>query len=96
MGEVFVPYAGGKPVAIDINGHRLVLLTTDAGALQDGLDLLGGDELRQYATFNNEEELKVQSAELAKDLSAGVVIVPSGVGVDDLLRNLEIELPWIQ
>ena len=95
MGKVFVPYAGKEPASIDINGHRLIILTTEPDSLEEGLPLIGGDSVQPYSSFNNPEELKQASEELAKTCEAGVVIAPAGVELIELLRNLENQLPWI-
>jgi hypothetical protein len=46
-----------------------------------------------------EEELELLGADrvkIARQVDGGVVIAPSGIGLRDVLKNLESELPWFQ
>jgi hypothetical protein len=33
---------------------------------------------------------------IARQVDGGVVIAPAGIGLRDVLKNLETELPWLQ
>ncbi|MCO6431205.1 MAG: hypothetical protein J5J00_10120 [Deltaproteobacteria bacterium] len=96
MADVYIPFAGDKPAALDINGHRLIILSTEEEWLQEGLDYLGGDRVERYSTFSSRAELHDATTKLAKSYDAGVVIAPADVQMADLIHNLQSELPWIQ
>lgn len=96
MTNFFVPYAGKKPAALCINGHRLLILAHDKMLLEDNLVRFGGDRLRRIVGGESVEEQEQVLDRLAHRANAGVVIAPADVSVDDLIKNLEDQLPWLQ
>lgn len=96
MKNFYVPYSGPKPAVVSINGHKLVILAQEADALKNDLALVGGDRLKRIEAGESPEEERVVLDRLAKSVQGGVVIAPAEVGVGDVIRNLEAELPWIQ
>lgn len=91
----FVPYTGKKPASVYIKGHRLVILAPEREVIEEDLELLGADRVKKVTVSTSEDQDKVFSS-LARQVEGGVVIAPAGVGVRDILKNLESELPWIQ
>ena len=81
---------------MNINGHKLVILAQDADALKQDLALLGGDNLKRLDVGESPEEERVVLDRLARSIKGGVVVAPSETEVEDVIRNLEAELPWIQ
>jgi len=96
MSNYFIPYSGKKPAATQINGHRLLILAQDKSVFEENLMLLGADRLKRVRGGSSKEEEQVILAKLARTAQAGLVIAPSEIGVEDVIKNLEAELPWIQ
>jgi hypothetical protein len=96
MDNFFVPYIGKKPASVCINGHRLVILAHERDILEEDLDLLGADSIKRVKTLQTEQEQEKLFGRLARQVDGGVVIAPEGVGLRDVLKNLESELPWLQ
>jgi hypothetical protein len=95
MATYFAPYVGKKPAALSINGHKLLIVARDRECLEQGLELVGGDSVKGFSAGSSAAEREVVLERLAKKINGGVVIAPANVGVSDIIRNLEIELPWI-
>ena len=96
MKRYFVPYSGEKPASVLINGHRMVILSPDRETMEEGLALIGADNVKAIKGGESEDEERSALQQFAAKAHAGVVIAPSSVGVQDILRNLEAELPWLQ
>lgn len=95
MGNWFVPYTGKKPAHVTIKGHRLVILSQDKGAIEDGLRLFGADRVKTIKTKGSKVEQEKVIGRLAQETDGGVVIAPNDVELSDVLRKLEDELPWL-
>ncbi len=91
----FVPYTGKKPASVSINGHRLVILSSERDAMEEELELLGADRIKKVRLGASDVEQERALGKLARQVDGGVVIAPAGVGIRDVLRNLESELPWV-
>ena len=96
MSRYFIPYSGDKPTAVDINGHRLIILCKDRGAIEDDLEIIGADSLKLMKTGGSREEESRALNRLSKTNHAGVVIAPDDIELKDVLKNLEVQLPWLQ
>ena len=96
MDNFFVPYIGKKPASICINGHRLVILAQERDTLEEDLDLLGADSVKRVKSGVSEQDQEKLFGKLARQVDGGIVIAPEGVGIRDVLKNLESELPWLQ
>ena len=96
MANFYVPFAGEKPAALKINGHRLIFLSTDKDAFDQDLPLVGADRVRCLKGGKSKASQKKILSKLAKTSKAGVVLAPSDVELRDLISNLEHELPWMQ
>ena len=95
MANLFVPYIGEQPAAVVINGHRLVILSAEKDSLEDNLDLVGGDQVKEMFGGDTPEEQELILAELATAVAGGVVIAPVDSEVIELIEELQNELPWL-
>lgn len=93
--NLFVPYTGKKPASVCVNGHRLVILSSERDAIEDDLDLLGADRVKKIRLSGSNEQQERALGKIARQADGGVVIAPVGVGIRDILKNLESELPWV-
>lgn len=96
MGFLFVPYSGKSPAPVTINGHKLLILSVDSDDIKRHLPVFGGDTVKKIKTGYTPEEQTEQLAKLARKVKSGIVITPSELDVDGLLKNLESSLPWVQ
>jgi len=96
MGQLYIPYKGEKPATVTINGHRLVLISSDKSEFENKLELLGADQLEVIESGESQEEQDVSLYKLAEKVEGGVVVAPSEVKLEDILKNLEQQLPWVQ
>lgn len=92
---MFVPYIGKKPAALEINGHTLIILSTNREAVESSLDILGADHLVRLGSDSPEAQEQVLT-NLAKEIKGGVVISPGDIEVPDLIDSLRQDLPWVQ
>ncbi len=95
MSRYFVPYTGDKPAAVNINGHRLLILSKERTCLEDELEVIGADTLKALQTGNTREEESRLLNKLARSTNAGVVIAPGDLELKDVIKNLEVQLPWL-
>jgi len=92
MGTFFIPFHDEAPAAVDIRGHRLLVVTSDLEDLVEHQNLVGADEIREMRVPENDDHAL---ALLAATAGGGVVITPPGVSVSAMLESLETELPWV-
>ena len=95
MPKLFVPYANDKPVPIEVNGHRLLILTRASEDMLSDLKLLGGEEIREIQLTDSKAAESEALADLASTGQCGVVLAPSGIPPSAMIQSLESELPWI-
>lgn len=91
-----MPFAGKRPAALNINGHRLLILATSRGVFEDSLELVGADRVKKVRAGGSHAENEEILNRLARSVDAGVVIAPAAVEVSQVIRNLEDQLPWVQ
>jgi hypothetical protein len=96
MAKYFAPYVGKEPAALSINGHKLLIVARDRSCLEDALEIIGGDRVKGFQAGRSRESRDDLFERLAKKINGGVVIAPPHTEVSDIIRNLEIELPWLQ
>ncbi|MCB0346738.1 MAG: hypothetical protein KDD66_16600 [Bdellovibrionales bacterium] len=89
---VFVPFSAGHPALLTVNGHRLLLVATEADDLNGQLGLFDAEELREV---HIDEAIEDTLAQLGGDGQAGVVVVPPGASAFDVIESLHSELPWV-
>ncbi|WKZ56416.1 MAG: hypothetical protein QY326_06700 [Bdellovibrionota bacterium] len=96
MKQFYVPYSGKRPAALSINGHRLLILASDPTIMEGELEVFGADHVKRIDGGASKQEESKLIERLSRDAKAGVVIAPADIGLSELLRNLEHELPWLQ
>lgn len=92
MSKFFVPYVGEQPAAISIKGHRLLILANSHQDLLASLDTIGGDKVREILLW---EDDTTELAKLASEINGGVVVAPPGITIENMIHELERELPWV-
>jgi hypothetical protein len=95
MTVFFVPYSGDAPAAIEINGHKVLIVASDSEDIQTDLSLIGADDVREVYLGRDDEDISEVLADLAANVGGGVVMTPPGVSPSDMIDNLSRELPWI-
>lgn len=95
MEKYFVVRQDGSPAAMIINGHRLVIISSDRNDLEAHLELFDGESLEQIEAEDVVTEDDPDLLEIASSVNAGVVLAPDDVDVEELIQSLEDELPWI-
>ena len=93
MERLFVPYSGGRPATVTVNGDRLVIMSASRDQLEDELAVIGATKVRAVGAGKSAEEA---AESLARRTRARVVLPPPDVNLRDLLVSLEESLPWIQ
>ena len=93
MSKYFVPFIENHPAAVEVNGHRLLLVSTSAEEINEGLTEIGGKEVRELDLKPSEEETVL--AGLAQSIRGGIVLTPPGIQVRTMLKSLEAQLPWV-
>ena len=96
MNRYYIPCQGKKPVALEINGHRLLLLSRDRQLVEEHLDDVGADSVKVVKVADTEVAEAELFSKLSKKNEAGVVIIPSEASYSELRSSLETQLPWIQ
>ena len=93
LNAVFVPFTEGQPALLTVNGHRLLLVATEAEDFSGQLGLFDAEELREV---HIDEAIEDTLAQLSDEGQAGVVVVPPGASAFDVIESLYSELPWVQ
>ena len=96
MNRFFVPYSGKKPAAVEINGHRLIVLSQSDEIDPQDLEMVGADRLKSVKVDEDENETVKFFARLSQRNDAGVIVAPPEVKYSDLLSSLQDQLPWLQ
>jgi len=94
MSSFFVPYEGDHPAALSVKGHKLLIFANNPEILEDELELIGADWVRELE-ITDETELDDKMVKLAGLCDAGVVMAEGDVTMDDIMESLEDQLPWI-
>ena len=96
METFFVPYSGDRPAAVEINGHRVLILSPDIDNMSEEIQMVGGDRIREIAVPEHDEgSTPFVLEDLAHDIKGGIVLSPPGVSLTAMIESLEDELPWI-
>lgn len=99
--EFYVPYSGGKPLAVSINGHRLVIMSTqtsedeERAVFEAAARELGADALERIGAGRTEVDQERVLTQIARSADAGVVIAPAQVSLSAVIENLRNQLPWV-
>jgi hypothetical protein len=92
---IYVPYRGKRAKTIKVKGHRLLVLAREPEILEEGLELLGANWVRQFDAYD-EQEFAVKIERLAIKHRAGVVFADGDYSLDVIIDRLRTELPWVQ
>jgi hypothetical protein len=95
MTTFYVPFAGDRPATTSINGHRLVILSRRKKALQEALPLFGAERIEVMQTPKSKEKELEALTEIGRSANGGIVIVPPDVEMEEVIKNLEAQLPWV-
>ena len=90
--KVFVPYVDESPAAIEINGHRLLIVRADVESDVTDFEFVGATEIREYSLDDDDTELL---ASLASQVDSGVVIAPPEMPLSAVIADLQSGLPWL-
>lgn len=96
MRLLFAPYNGTLPASVVINGHKLIILSQDKQELEDNLGLVGGEHIEPIPSSASVEEQDKILYHLAEAIQGGIVIAPAEEKIEEVIRNLETQLPWVQ
>jgi len=96
MAEIYIPYSGKRPASLEINGHKVIILSTNKEMFESDLNIIGADNIKQLKSSSSAKGQEKALTALAKKANAGVVLSPLGMDLDELIKNLEHELPWVQ
>lgn len=91
-GKLFIPYIDGLPLTLNVKGHRVMIASESRIQVEDDLEELGADQVRELEITNEDASAL---ADLAHEIHGGVVVIPAGVSVSFMVKNLESELPWV-
>lgn len=92
MSRYFVPYEGDRPAAVEVKGHRLLIVASSPDALVQDDYLIVGNEIREVSVPKDQEHML---ANLAASVRGGVVVAPPGMTMTSMLLSLEAQLPWV-
>ena len=74
----------------------MVILSRERDTVESGLEVLGADCVKEVVSGNSKrEEAKILNT-LAQSVDSGVVVAPDEFELPEVIRNLEMQLPWIQ
>ncbi len=95
MRVLYTPYTGRKPVPFTVNGHRLVILSSEQDMFEESLSRFGAERIAPITVGDSVEEEQAVLDKLARSVEGGVVVASSELDLDEVLENLSRELPWI-
>jgi hypothetical protein len=96
MNKFYIPFHGKKPAKLEINGHRLMLLSRDPELLEDALESVGADAVKEVKVGDGEKAEVEFFTKLSEKNQAGVLVVSSDLTFSDLQFSLHQNLPWVQ
>ena len=92
--KFFVPYQGGRPLALSVKGHQVLFVSYDEEPLSDYLQQLGADRICELRA-DSESDQENMLGSLARTIGGEVVVAPFDVEYQEVLRELEAQLPWV-
>lgn len=96
MPRYFIPFSGRDPAALDINGHRLLIVSSDQKDIEESLALFGADTVKSIDGDLGRDDGYVALEKLADAIKGDVVIAPEDEPLETILTDLHEELPWLQ
>lgn len=95
MTTLFVPYQGDRPASLIVNGHKVVVVCPEEEIAYQWLEEVGADKVCEVQVESVGEQEQV-FGHLVASVRGGVVVVPTGVDFDEIMSELEAQLPWVQ
>lgn len=106
MAQYFVPISGCHQTSLDqqssleiaplqIKGHRVVILAHDPYVFEDAMSLFKAEGIGALETGESAEDEESLLGTLAQQVNGGVVVAPDDIDLDDLIAQLQEELPWL-
>lgn len=95
MTRYFVPYSEGSPAVVEINGHRMILVSSEEDSVDDLLSASGADDYREIVVPDSDVSKEFALADLAGGSAGGIVITPPGISPDVIISELGNQLPWL-
>ena len=95
MSKLYVPYRGKKPSPMYINGHRVLVLSRDQESAKQALEFSGAEKIKRISSGETKEQESWTTSNLALKGKCDVIVTASDVGMPDLVKSLEKQLPWI-
>ena len=92
--KFFVPYQGEQPAALSVKGHRVVLVSAEKDLILGCLEEMGANQICEL-NVNTLSEQEALFGHLAKSVNGGVVVAPQDADLQDIVNELEAELPWV-
>ena len=98
MKSFYVPYKGKRPAYLDINGHRVVILSSDQEAFESApvQEFVKSDSVKAVAGGESERERQRALVKIAKSSKSGVIVAPDDMDIGELIKDLKEQLPWVQ
>jgi len=96
MTRYYIPFSGRSPAALDINGHRLLIVSSDQRDIEESLALFGADTVKSIDRDLARDDGHVVLEKLADSIKGDVVIAPEDEPLEAILTDLQEELPWLQ
>lgn len=107
MEKFYIPYKKNSPAIIKINGHNVLVITTDEESLSESITL-DPEEVKEIAVLEDisdspeslmrelPKEIINSEVGLNNTIQLSVVVAPPEIDVDTLLVSLHDELVWVQ
>lgn len=93
MTQFFAPYTGKKPKIVQINGHKLLIVSKEEEVFNhEALEELGADAVKKMRARGSDEDALI---ELAVKHKSGIVVASSDLDLNQILKGLHDELPWL-
>jgi len=93
MTQFYAPYNGKKPKLVHINGHKLLIVSKEQDVFDlEALEEIGADGVKKMRARGSGEDALI---ELATKHKSGIVVASSDLDLDQILKGLHQELPWL-
>jgi hypothetical protein len=93
MKRLYVPYLGRRPAPVELNGHRLLIFGQSHEMFENNLSQFSADRIREIILDTDDESQVL--GQLARRARADVILAPLEADLDDVLRGLSNQLPWV-
>ena len=94
--SIFIPYRQGTPVTISVKGHAVLVYSRDPLVFEDDLALIGADQVREI-NLKTPSQIKRRITNVVKKTRASFIMsAHEGAQLNEVIHDLENELPWVQ